>query len=111
MKVRCKNCRLEFSADDDSRVDQCPRCSSAHLDKQREFTAPRPAVASAPKVYSATGAIIQGDTKDAWKSFHTSATSAACPRCGGKEFERNFKRKEKTCKNCGEILPLPRKFV
>ncbi|MBI4360206.1 TFIIB-type zinc ribbon-containing protein [Candidatus Micrarchaeota archaeon] len=108
MKVRCKNCHLEFTADDFRRVEQCPRCNSKSLDKTRD--PPKPVEEKkddAPKVYGASG-VIHGDTKAAWKSFHQSEQKL-CPNCGGSEFLLDFKRKEKTCKKCGDVLPLARR--
>jgi uncharacterized protein (DUF983 family) len=58
-------------------------------------------------VHVAGGQRVFGDTKDAWKSFHSSSPSN-CPKCGGTEFHRDFKHKEKTCKKCGEISSLRR---
>lgn len=123
MKVRCKNCRLEFKTDDNSRVSRCSRCDSDKLEFTRDplpeakagdgaVTAAKPASSDQPKIYSTSGAMIYGDTKDAWKSYHSNpAGGLGCPHCGGTAFEFNYKRKEKTCKKCGEILPLPRRFA
>jgi len=123
MKVRCKNCRLEFKADDNSRVDRCPRCDSDKLEKTREPVEPkvenRPGDRQigatgheAPKVYSSGGSVVYGDTKDAWKSYHSNPVGGAgCPHCGGTSFEFNYKRKEKICKKCGEIMSLPRRMA
>lgn len=144
MKVRCKNCRLEFRADDRSRVSRCARCDSDRLDitpdpipdakienlpgdtqiaTATESTpsvqpaaanqpGAKPASFEQPKVYSATGSIVYGDTKAAWQSYHnTSGGSLGCPHCGNTSFELNYKRKEKICKKCGEILPLPRRMA
>lgn len=134
MKVRCKNCRLEFKADDRSRVSRCPRCDSDRLDITRDplpvvpienkpsdtqvgatptTGASKPALGhEAPKVYSSGGSVVYGDTKDAWKSYHSNPTGGTgCPHCGGTAFEFNYKRKEKICKKCGEILPLPRRMA
>lgn len=134
MKVRCKNCRLEFKADDRSRVSRCPRCDSDRLDITRDplpdapiankpgdvqvgattagQTGAKPASSDSPKVYSTSGTVVYGDTKDAWKSYHSNPSGGAgCPHCGGTSFEFNYKRKEKICKKCGEILPLPRRMA
>ncbi len=113
-KIRCKNCQLQFNADDDRRVEQCPRCSSKHLEKTRELPlvvegaapAEKPAEGDAPRVYGSEGRVY-GDTKDSWKSFH-STESRACPNCGGGQFQRDPRRKEKTCIKCGSVLPLAR---
>jgi len=32
----------------------------------------------------------------------------ACPKCGGKEFEFIWRRREKVCRKCGEVLPARR---
>ncbi len=153
MKVRCKNCRLEFKADDRSRVSRCPRCDSDRLDITRDplpdariesrpgdtqigaassanptglmpaggqsgptsaesQAGVKPAFSEAAKVYSSAGSIVYGDTKAAWQSYHnTSGGSLGCPHCGNTSFEFNYKRKEKICKKCGEILPLPRRMA
>ncbi len=124
MKVRCKNCRLEFKTDDNSRVSRCSRCDSDKLEFTRDplpETIPaatpagtaKPGTESSPKVYSTSGAMVYGDTKDAWKSYHSNPGGGAsgCPHCGGSAFEFNYKRKEKICKKCGEILPLPRRMA
>ncbi len=124
MKVRCKNCRLEFKADDNSRVSRCARCDSDKLEITRDpisdakpgasvvaTSGAKPAT-DAPKVYSTGGAMVYGDTKDAWKSYHSNPSGGlGCPHCGGTSFEFNYKRKEKICKKCGEILPLPRRMA
>ncbi len=110
-KVRCKNCKLEFTTDDSSKLTRCPRCSAGKdkLDLQRDpLEAPKTSADPKKVVYSSSG-IVYGDTKEAWKSFHR-VESKACPKCGGTDFERDFKRKEKTCKKCGEIYPLARRF-
>lgn len=111
MKVRCKNCRLEFNADDNARIEKCPRCSSKSLDFKRE--PPKEAVPGAVKkddkrIYTSAG-VVYGETKEAWKSFHA-VEAKACQKCGGTEFARDFRRKEKVCKKCGEIFSLPRRF-
>ena len=109
MKVTCVNCKLRFDADDDARISQCPRCSSKKLRFERAEVERKPFDQSRPRVYSSQGQVVHGDTKAAWQSFH-SADVKACPKCGGTEFDMNFKRKEKTCKKCGEILNMPRRF-
>ncbi|GEM_PF-1068421 len=145
MKVRCKNCRLEFKTDDNSRVSRCARCDSDRLDITRDpipeakienrpgdaqigtasaagplsqgvavgQPGAKPAATEQPRVYSTSGSMVYGDTKDAWKSYHSNPSGGAsgCPHCGGTAFELNYKRKEKICKKCGEILPLPRRMA
>ena len=112
---QCLNCKMRFESVEEP--DVCPRCNSGHV---RPFgqEAPR----GSPKsllgpveqtqerkafVHVAGGQRVFGDTKDAWKSFHSSSPSN-CPKCGGTEFNRDFKHKEKTCKKCGEISSLRR---
>ena len=107
MKVTCLNCRLFFNADDDSKVEQCPRCSSRNLKKEFEKKEGA-AAAFKPRVYSSSG-MVHGDTKEAWRSFHNQGVSQC--KCGSTEFELNFKRKEKVCKKCGEVYALPRRFA
>ncbi len=106
MKVSCSNCKLSFEADEDSNVRQCPRCSSKNLKfvrAEKEFEKREPQ----RRFYTSQG-IVYGETKDAWKSFHQQ-DAKACAKCGGIDFDLNFKRREKTCKKCGEIYPLPRR--
>lgn len=111
-KIRCKNCKLEFTTDDPSKLTGCPRCSAGKdkLDVQRDplDIRPKPVGEQKKVVYSSAG-VVYGETKEAWKSFHR-VESKACPKCGGIDFERDFKRKEKTCNKCGEIYPLARRF-
>ena len=109
MKVTCTNCHLAFDADDDSKVEACPRCNSRKLRKEFVRKEGTPQQGFKPRVYSSSG-IVEGDTKQAWKSFHNQQSSG-CSRCGGTEFEMNFKRKEKVCKKCGDVYPLPRRYA
>lgn len=48
------------------------------------------------------------DSKRSWKEFHSSEQKA-CTQCGGADFDLDFKHKEKVCKKCGNIMPLPRR--
>ena len=104
-KFHCANCNFEFEAEN---AGQCPRCSSAKIDRTFE-----------KKAADATGAPVEPrkfvytpvvtDTKESWMKFHGGADFQVCPGCGGKEFEFIWKRKEKVCKKCGEIMPLKRR--
>lgn len=51
---------------------------------------------------------VYGDTKGAWRSFHAQEVKA-CSKCGSMDFDLDWKHKEKTCRKCGEIFPLPRR--
>lgn len=119
MNVTCANCKLKFEAVDQASVKQCPRCSSrtslrfekTDVEKKADAEAAKVIAAEAaekPKVPATTG-IVYGDTKNAWQSFHHNE-SKLCPKCSGTEFELNYKRKERVCKKCGEILSMPRRF-
>ena len=105
-KFICSNCKLKFEA---AEAAVCPRCTSKRIGRLVEKTVEKPAGSAAaagkPHVYSSQ---ILGESKDSWKSFHSQEV-AACPECGGKEFELNWKHKEKICKKCGTILNLPRR--
>ncbi len=97
----CKNCSLEFDAEDTS---QCPRCSSAKVyslkrGKVEEKKEPKKFV---------YGSVPVTDTKESWIKFHNTGDVQRCPVCEGIEFEFDWKRREKTCSKCGEILPLRR---
>ncbi|MFH1056891.1 MAG: hypothetical protein V1717_03800 [Candidatus Micrarchaeota archaeon] len=103
----CLNCHFRFE-----RGTYCPRCNS-HKIRELEFKekeAPAPGQERKPLVFDKSGQRIFGDTKDAWKSFHSSVQTA-CPNCGGTDFGMDHKHKEKTCRKCGEIMPLPRRPV
>ncbi len=103
-KFNCKNCHLDFDAED---AQQCPRCSSTNLmRKAREEVPGEKRELRKPFVF---GAPVT-DTKESWMKFHNNAdTQQACVACGCKDFEFIWKRKEKICKKCGEILPLRRR--
>jgi len=113
---QCLNCKMRFEAAEEP--DVCPRCSSGHVrpfgqedtsGKPKSFLGPvqkeAAAGSGAPRLQG--GQRVFGDTKDAWKSFHSSSPTN-CPKCGGTNFTRDFKHKERTCKNCGEISSLRR---
>ncbi len=51
---------------------------------------------------------VMTEGKEGWKSFHSQEVTK-CTKCGSNEFVYNYKRKEKTCKKCGEIFSLPRR--
>ncbi len=100
-RFNCKNCNLEFDAED---AKQCPRCSSSTLNRKTE--APKELTAE-PRRF-VFGAILN-DTKDSWMKYHNNDAAQVCAGCGGKEFEFIWKRKEKVCKKCGDIMPLRRR--
>ena len=109
--ISCQNCRLVFS---DLEARACPRCNSTHLIRhvKKSEGAEKQTDAVGPHSVQHTGSTqrIFGDTKDAWKSFHSSEVSS-CPQCGGTRFSLDFKHKEKVCSNCGAVLSLRRKQV
>ncbi len=106
---QCKNCKLEFEANEAA---QCPRCSSAQIHRKPK-DAPLSSAASSTVAPAAQprkfvyGPVIT-DTKESWKNYHN-ADVQVCSACGGKDFEFIWKRKEKVCKKCGEIMPLRRR--
>jgi uncharacterized protein (DUF983 family) len=51
---------------------------------------------------------VSKTTKQNWKQFHSTGAASACPNCGGTDFTRDYKHKERVCKKCGTILSLPR---
>ena len=89
----CIECRFRFEA---AAASSCPRCGSASIE---EF-----------KPRGVVGPHVIRDGKDGWVDFH-SQQSKLCPHCGGAEFDLNYKRKEKVCRKCGEVLPLPRRMA
>ncbi len=118
----CQNCRLIFSGTGavDALTRVCPRCNSKNVVKQaKQAPAANMQSESADEktVMPATqhrkiGSTqrVFGETKEAWKSFHSSEI-ASCPHCGGTRFSLDFKHKEKVCSNCGAVLSLRRKQV
>ncbi len=108
MKFVCSNCHFKFEA---AGAQVCPRCTSKRieqvLEKKREDAAgAKPGAAEhKPFIYSHR---VLGESKDSWKSFYAQEMTV-CPECGGKEFEINWKHKEKVCKKCGTIINLPRR--
>ncbi len=109
MKFVCSNCRFKFEVVD---AQVCPRCTSKRIErvlekKEEAVEGGKPGAlgASKPFIYSHR---VLGESKDSWKSFY-SQEMTVCPECGGKEFEFNWKHKEKICKKCGTIINLPRR--
>ena len=123
----CQNCHFSFPS---SEANVCPRCNSKRLIKKHgDFKRDAGGVSvkkqelqkqkqeSQKQELQNTRVLLQkdsarvfGDTKEAWKSFHTSEMSS-CPYCGGTRFSFDFKHKEKVCSNCGAVLSLRRKQV
>jgi len=109
-RYECQNCKFEFEAEEAVR---CPRCSSQKIilkkiiDKTLKPNIPQEGGAQEKKPFHYSSSQIYGDTKEAWKSFHSQDVKA-CRRCGGTDFEINFRVKEKVCKKCGEIMPFQR---
>lgn len=88
----CSDCRFRFEAASPA---ACPRCGSVEIGEFKSGFG---------------GAKVIRDGKDGWQDFH-SQRQVACPNCGGRDFELNYKRKERTCRKCGEVLALPRRFA
>ena len=92
MKVfSCSECNFRFQSDE---LKPCPRCGN---EKTTEFN-----------TASDTRRVSEG--KEGWRDFHSNAIKT-CPKCNGGDWDFNYKRKEKTCKKCGEVYPLPRRMV
>jgi len=104
MKYRCSNCKLEFDAED---VLNCPRCSSKNISRVFEKKIVQLEKKEEKKFISP--AVIR-EGKEGWKSFHSQEVRV-CSKCGGKDFDLDWRHKEKTCKKCGEIYSLPRRWV
>ncbi|OIO26417.1 hypothetical protein AUJ14_01840 [Candidatus Micrarchaeota archaeon CG1_02_55_22] len=107
---RCSNCNFRFQAEE---ADKCPRCSSIDVaafgkDIAQDTNTPRTPGAPAP---TGDKPRVFREGKAGWRDFHTQDSSRACPECGGAEFTLDYKRKEKTCKKCGAVLPLPRRYA
>ncbi len=104
----CLNCNFKFE-----RGTYCPRCNSHKLKELEAFEKPAaPGEGEAqerkPMVFDKSGQRVYGDTKEAWKSFHSQVQNA-CPNCSGVEFTYDYRHKQKVCKKCGEILFMPRR--
>jgi DNA-directed RNA polymerase subunit RPC12/RpoP len=97
----CSNCRFQFEGTEGTVI--CPRCSSKRIAALKTAGAP---IHSGEKKFHSP--YVYRDGKDGWKDFHSSDIKQ-CTECGGTDFELNWKRKEKTCKNCGNVMPLPRR--
>ena len=110
MKFSCKNCNLQFEADE---AVICPRCSSRDLEKKLDKWKQGEGATDNPgghKVAYSTNRVAYSDTKDGWKAALSHETKV-CPDCGNPEFDLNWKRREKTCKKCGAVFPLARRAV
>ncbi len=94
---------MEFEAEESS---QCPRCSSTNIFRKAREELPGEKKEQRKFVFGAP----VSDTKESWMKFHNNTdTAQGCAACGSKEFEYIWKRKEKVCKKCGDILPLRRR--
>jgi DNA-directed RNA polymerase subunit RPC12/RpoP len=107
MKLKCNSCKNVFESEE---VSPCPACSSKKVIMVVNQQASAPEIEETKPVASALQEpkIIR-DGKEGWKDFHQSDLKA-CLKCGGTEFEYNWKHKEKHCKKCGEIIRLPRRM-
>ena len=101
VKYYCKNCRNSFETEEEA--DACPRCSSKYLEQKHEVKKET----TSKRFYTKTG-VVYGDTKNAWKSYHSNRDVKQCSKCGSDDFENNYRRRERICRKCGEIYPLPR---
>lgn len=121
MHLVCKRCSIEFEGENPNIA--CPRCSAREVvekqlpkHKTTETTVSSTATTSTAQPSGTAeprrfvfGAPIT-DTKESWKKFHNqSGDVQQCPACGEKEFDFNWKRREKVCKKCGEIMGLKRR--
>ncbi|OIO24728.1 hypothetical protein AUJ65_00910 [Candidatus Micrarchaeota archaeon CG1_02_51_15] len=82
LKYACENCNTVFYGDD---LAQCPRCSSKKISMLLE-----------KKEAASDG------------TPYVKHEEGACFKCGGKDFEYIWRRREKVCKKCGEIMPARR---
>ncbi|MEW5955383.1 MAG: hypothetical protein AB1626_02480 [Candidatus Micrarchaeota archaeon] len=80
MKYACSNCNAAFYGED---LAQCPRCSSKKV-------------------------VVMLEGKPGEVAAAVKHEEGACPKCGGKDFEFIWRRREKVCKKCGEIFPARR---
>lgn len=124
MKFHCDNCRFDFSSDGSTPI--CPRCSSksVHQIRLRHEEAhpsastvgvesgaqPATQTSASQKAPVSGGPRVFGTGKQAWMASQ-SFEQKGCPDCGGVDFDLNWKRKEKTCKKCGHVLPLGRRLT
>ena len=111
----CSNCHFRFES---AEKKNCPRCSSAEVTEFKQTRSERDGHA----VVREEKPVVAGERppghvpfhyaegKEGWKSFHAQQTNV-CPHCGGVEFDLDWGKKEKTCRKCGEILPLQRRFA
>ncbi len=113
----CANCGFRFPSDEQK---NCPRCSSADVSEFKQVRSERGGVAvvreerqfpSAPGDAPARKPMVYREGKAGWQDFHTQTAVNECPKCGGKDFTLDYGKKEKVCKKCGEIYPLPRRFA
>ena len=134
MHLVCKRCSIEFQGD--SSAIPCPRCSARevvekqlpkHKSVETSLSLSSHAVSAPTAITTLLPSTSQpsphsteprrfvygsplNDTKESWMKFHNASGDVqACPGCGEKEFELDWKRREKTCKKCGEIMPLKRR--
>ncbi len=109
----CSNCGFRFEGET---TKACPRCASADVSEFRQSRHERGGVT----VVREERPVAEGEKppklmhyregKAGWQDFHNQP-AGACPNCGGTEFDRDAKRKEKVCRKCGEIMSLPRRFA
>jgi RNA polymerase subunit RPABC4/transcription elongation factor Spt4 len=112
MKYECENCKLQFDSEDPQ---ICPRCSSKKIrrafDKKKfDNKTPGQVTHLGERVAHSHQSIVGREGKEGWRDFHSTQTKG-CFECGGIDFEFNWKHKEKICKKCGAIMPLPRRMA
>ncbi len=110
VKYTCENCNLPFEAED---ALNCPRCSSRKIKRvfeKKPATITVPGTAAPERLAYSHVNMAGREGKEGWKDFHKSDVKA-CIECGGLDFDLNWKHKEKVCKKCGAIFPLPRRFA
>jgi|GEM_PF-3577918 RNA polymerase subunit RPABC4/transcription elongation factor Spt4 len=76
----CENCYLVFLSEEPV---SCPRCSSKKIRLKRK-------------------------DEEEEKTQIKELKAGACTNCGGTDFILDWKKREKICKKCGNIMPLVR---
>jgi RNA polymerase subunit RPABC4/transcription elongation factor Spt4 len=110
MKYECENCKLQFDSDDPQ---ICPRCSSRKIRRafEKKKVEDKPvAIIQKEKVAYSHQSFAGREGKEGWRDFHNTQIRG-CTDCGGTDFDFNWKHKEKICKKCGAIFPLPRRMA
>ncbi|HLC47524.1 MAG TPA: hypothetical protein VJI13_00480 [Candidatus Norongarragalinales archaeon] len=138
MKYECENCKLNFDTEEPQNCPRCSSRKIRRAYDKKKFderggpasgghgshaggrAGPLPSISqpSGPaggsgstgdKVAYSHQSFIGREGKEGWRDFHKSEVRQ-CADCGGLEFEFNWKHKERICKKCGAIYPLPRRM-